>query len=61
MKAVFGFGQIFLFLIGLIAFYFVLRYLQGASYAGFRGEAIGGRTGGDAYSGGDAELQPGTF
>ncbi len=27
--------------------------------SGFRGEAIGGRTGGDAYSGASAQLDPG--
>jgi hypothetical protein len=40
---------------------FVLFVLLNKSYAGFRGgsEAIGGRTGGDAYSGAAADLDPG--
>lgn len=33
--------------------------LMNKSTAGFRGEAIGGRTGGDAYSGAGATLDPG--
>lgn len=33
--------------------------LMNKSTSGFRGEAIGGRTGGDAYSGAGSTLDPG--
>jgi ABC-type uncharacterized transport system permease subunit len=33
--------------------------LMNKSTSGFRGEAIGGRTGGDAYSGAGTTLDPG--
>ena len=42
---------ILLFLLGFV----LLRRQQ----SGFRGEAIGGRTGGDAYSGAATQLDPG--
>ena len=37
----------------------LLIALMNKSTLGFRGEAIGGRTGGDAYSGAGATLDPG--
>lgn len=51
-------------LVGLIAVFAVVMILRSvfqakSTFRGGGGEAIGGRTGGSAYSGGAAELQPG--
>ena len=47
-------------LAAVLAIFFLFLFLN-KSHAGFRGgsEAIGGRTGGTAYSGAGAELDPG--
>ena len=49
------------FLLAFLLGYLIVTNLMPGKVVGFRGgsEAIGGRTGGDAYSGGDAQLQPG--
>jgi hypothetical protein len=51
MKRVF---LVFFVLLLLLAYLLISR-----QQSGFRGEAIGGRTGGDAYSGAGAQLDPG--
>lgn len=53
---------IVVFVISALLTYLIVTNLI-PNKVGFRGgsEAIGGRTGGDAYSGGDAQLQPGDY
>jgi hypothetical protein len=60
MKTVFS-SVLMIAVIVLVLYILYVYTLPKAGFRGGGGEAIGGRTGGSAYSGATAELEPGAF